>query len=338
MWYAWGAVTPAIVAFTRRLPLADRHRAGHALAHVGAGLAAIFVTLLAVTAVRSVVTPAAQGGLPFWTVVSLQYRRVFAAFLFVYAAIVGAVHAVSYYRAMQARALREAQLETMLAQARLDVLAMQLHPHFLFNTLHAISALMTKDVPAARRMIARLSDLLRASLETDPGQEVPLRDEIQFLMQYVDIQRTRFQDRLTVDVRIAPEVERVPVPCLLLQPLVENAIRHGVARRAGAERVEVTARLAGDRLELRVRDDGAGLPADGTAVREGVGLRNTRARLRQLYGDAHRFALENVAAGGAQVTIELPAVRPGGEVNAAPPAASAAVVGASARPSGSPSP
>jgi LytS/YehU family sensor histidine kinase len=181
---------------------------------------------------------------------------------------------------------------------------MQLNPHFLFNTLHAISALMHKDVEAADRMLTRLSDLLRLALDSSDTQEVPLRDELAFLERYLEIEQTRFGERLKVKMDIGPETGAALVPSLILQPLVENAIRHGIEPQALAGVVRLSACCEGDRLRLRVSDNGVGLR--GQPVTEGVGLSNTRARLQQLYGTAHQFELSNGSDGGLAVDIVMP--------------------------------
>jgi LytS/YehU family sensor histidine kinase len=224
-----------------------------------------------------------------------------------YCAILCISLALDYYRRYRERELRAYQLEARLAQAQLQVLKMQLHPHFLFNTLHAISTLMHRDVEAADRMIARLSDLLRISLETVGVQEVPLKQELELLEKYLEIEQTRFQERLGVKLEIEPETLDARVPNLILQPLVENAIRHGIIPRATPGLIEIHARRDNGTLQLEVRDNGRGLPAaeEGT-MKEGLGLSNTRARLKQLYGAEHRFSLCNNPAGGLVVSLTIP--------------------------------
>ena len=187
------------------------------------------------------------------------------------------------------------------------MLRLQLHPHFLFNTLHTISALMHKDLRAADRMLALLGDLLRDSFERVGAQEVSLKQELGFLDRYLEIERTRFRDRLTVTLSVDPETLDAEVPNLLLQPLVENAIRHGLGKRQDAGHIEIVARRNFERLDLRIRDDGPGLPEGSeTALRAGVGLANTQARLEQLYGSNHRFDLRNRPEGGLEVALEIP--------------------------------
>ncbi len=243
--------------------------------------------------------------------------------LFVYWIIVVISHAADYYQRY-----REGELRA--SQAQLQALKMQLHPHFLFNALHSISALVHSDPDAADKMIARLGDFLRLTLDSAAAQEVPLRQELEFLNCYLDIERTRFRDRLTTQIEADPQLLDCVVPNLILQPIVENAIRHGVSQRASHGHVEVRASRSGDALRLEVRDNGRGLPEgadDGRGKPGGVGLANTRARLQQLYGNSYRFELSNVPTGGAIVTLELPmhgtTSVPGAEhdptLNAAPP-------------------
>jgi LytS/YehU family sensor histidine kinase len=182
---------------------------------------------------------------------------------------------------------------------------MQLNPHFLFNTLHAISALMRKDMEAAERMIAQLSELLRYALESTDAQVVPLEQELAFLRRYLEIEQTRFGSRLEVRFDIGPSSLPAELPNLILQPLVENAIRHGIEACAKPGVIELAAWKENDRLMVTVSDNGKGLPANGER-REGVGLSNTRSRLQQLYGANHRFELTPSPGGGVKVTLSLP--------------------------------
>ena len=188
----------------------------------------------------------------------------------IYAAIVGVSHALAYYHESQERKLKAAQLETRLIEARLKTLEAELHPHFLFNTLHAISTLVHRDPESADRMISRLSDLLRITFDRAGEPKVPLKEEMEFLQKYLDIEQTRFQDRLTVHVHVDPDALDGEVPRMILQPLVENAIKHGIAGRSGGDNVQITAGREGDRLWMQVRDNGAraaGRHAQGAAHR-----------------------------------------------------------------------
>ncbi len=195
------------------------------------------------------------------------------------------------------------RLQARLSEARLDALASQLRPHFLFNTLNAISVLMHRDPRAADLMLTRLADLLRATLRTPGTREVPLRAEMELLRRYLDIMRVRFGARLAVEEAVPPGLEDVLVPPFLLQPLVENALEHGIERRSGAGRVRLAAEAVEGRLRLTVWDDGPGV---GPARQEGVGLSNTRRRLEQLYGSAGKLELSSEAGDGTRASVELP--------------------------------
>lgn len=207
-------------------------------------------------------------------------------------------------RRLRDERLRSAQLETQLAQAQLQALRMQLQPHFLFNTLNAISALALADPLQARLMIARLSDFLRLTLEERHAPQVPLARELEFLACYLGIQQVRFQDRLSTELDVADDTLTAAVPNLILQPLVENALRHGLHDKPGAGTLRVSTRRDGDRLQLRVDDDGLGLPPAGTA--EGIGLGNTRSRLHMLFGDAAQLELRALPGGGTRAEVLLP--------------------------------
>ena len=240
--------------------------------------------------------------------------------LLVYCIIVLLSHASSYYQRY-----REGELRA--SQAQLQALKMQLHPHFLFNSLHSISALIHSDPEAADRMIARLGDFLRMTLDSSAVQEVPLRQELDFLNCYLDIERIRFRDRLTTRLDVDPRTLGCRVPNLILQPIVENAIRHGIAVRSAPGHVEVRAERRGDVLRLQVRDNGPGLPTRPAPTKSegGVGLSNTHARLAQLYGTAYHFEMADAPEGGTIVTLEIPFQIPEEKPTPpAPPASSAA--------------
>jgi|SRR5579872_1701262 len=204
--------------------------------------------------------------------------------------------------------IRAARLEAQLAQARLDALKMQLQPHFLFNTLNAISALESENFEMAQRMLARLAEFMRLTLDSTEVQEATLEREIDFLSRYLEIERIRFPERLSVRMDLSPETLPARVPNLILQPIVENAVRHGIAARREAGRIEISSRRRNGSLLLRVSDTGPGLR--GEPVAEGIGLRNTRARLSQLYGNASSLTLEDAPGGGLAVTIEIPYATP----------------------------
>ncbi len=222
--------------------------------------------------------------------------------------LAGVLHVWRWYRRSREREVREAQLEGELARTRLARLEAQLQPHFLFNTLNAISSLMYSDPVRADLMLSRLSDLLRLTFERAPAPEVPLEGELEWLGWYLEIMQFRFGDRLTVRQEIAPDTRRLAVPRLVLQPLVENALTHGAARHAGPASVTIAAHREGERLYLVVSDDGPGIAGDPSRMLvSGVGLSNTVARLQVLYGTDAQIALENLAAGGLAVRLDLPA-------------------------------
>lgn len=218
-------------------------------------------------------------------------------------------YAYSNYRRYREGQLKTLQLEAQLSQAQLQALKMQLHPHFLFNTLHSISALLTKDVEAARKMISRLGDFLRMTLENSGSQEVTLQQEMEFLRCYLEIERIRFQDRLVTRMDVSPQSLEAKVPNLILQPIVENAIRHGIAPRSTPGFIEIEAKQLNGTLRIQVRDNGPGLPEHRNSdnlFKKGLGLANTETRLERLYGADHLFNLANNPAGGLIVTLEIP--------------------------------
>ena len=222
--------------------------------------------------------------------------------LLIYGAVLAAGLAREYFLREQRRTRESAHLEALLAHARLDALRMQLNPHFLFNTLHAVSALVERDPSGVRKMIARLSELLRHTLDRDGPDEIALRDELSFLERYLDIMAVRFQGKLRVSKAVDENAMNAKVPVFILQPLVENALEHGVNRATGDAQIEVGARCEGGQLVVFVRDRGPGMEM----TNEGVGLTNTRARLSALYGDAASIAMRSDPEGGAVAELRLP--------------------------------
>jgi len=223
-----------------------------------------------------------------------------------YLAFAAAFHGLDYYRLYREREVRASQLEVRLARAQLDMLKMQLHPHFLFNTLHAISTLMHRDIDAAETMIIKLSDLLRLSLDANDEHEVPMRQELDFLKRYLDIEQIRFGDRLVVDFDIAPETQGAFVPNLILQPIVENAVNHGISKIVSQGRIFLHARKRNGALQIEVGDNGPGFPEGGDSPVSRTGLANTRARLEQLYGSEGRLAFRRPEGGGLVVQMTIP--------------------------------
>ena len=245
----------------------------------------------------------------WWAAMKYNFVSVFHWNVLVYWTIVACNHALHYYRSYREHEIRTSHLEAQLAQAQLQALKMQLHPHFLFNTLHSVSALIHNNPDAADRMITRLGDFLRTTLENAGTQEITLHKEIEFINCYLEIEQIRFQDRLRVILNVEPEALDALVPNLLWQPVLENAIRHGIAASSGPGCIEIDAKRAGSRLSVSIKDNGPGIQ-DGIKVgggsNGGVGLTNTRARLKQLYGENYSFVLRNGSLGGVEVILEIP--------------------------------
>jgi signal transduction histidine kinase len=307
-WYAWAALVPGMLFLARRYPFERLRWRRAAAVHSGGVVVFVLAHAVLTVSIREVLAVPFGISLGSWW---LEFQRLFFLNfdweMMTYWAVVGLSHALDYHNEAQERALAAARLETALAEAQLQALQRQLHPHFLFNTLHTISALMHRDTEAADAMLARLSDLLRLTLDRLGVQEVSLKEELDFLEKYLEIERTRFGDRLVVDMQIEPETLDIPVPNLVLQPLVENAMRHGIATRIGGGRLQIVARRTGSRLWMMVRDNGPGLPkAKLEAFNHGVGLSNTRLRLEHLYPGDHRFEFHEPSDGGLAVTIEIP--------------------------------
>jgi signal transduction histidine kinase len=308
----WAALTPLVFRLAARFSFGRPNWMWRLPLLLGVGLA----LALGVHAAIGLVRMELLDGLPRRSEGGLLpgIRRLwFLNDFIIYLGVLAAGFAREYFRRYEARhqeALRlkaeAAALQAQLAEARLAALRMQLNPHFLFNTLHAISALVGRDPAGVRRMIARLSELLRSTLE-DSSAERTVERELAFIARYLEIMQVRFEGKLHVETIVEPAVREALVPTLILQPLVENAVRHGVARVRGAGRIEVAARRAGDRVRLSVRDSGPGWRDLGAPeAAPGIGLRNTEARLRQMYGDEQRLSLETAREGGALAVVEVP--------------------------------
>ena len=226
----------------------------------------------------------------------------------IYWVILSIILTLNYYRRFQDERLSAARLEAQLKDAKLQALRMQLHPHFLFNALHSVTALVLKNENReAVRMISRLSELLRYAFKDNDIQWITLEQELQFLEQYLEIERIRFQDRLTVVMNIEPQTLTAEVPNLILQPLVENAVRHGISKHSSAGTITLSAMRLKEELHLEVVDDAYGLPADWSTVSSnGVGIKNTRARLEQLYAGRYEFDISNITDRGTVAALKLP--------------------------------
>jgi signal transduction histidine kinase len=305
-WYGWALFSPAIFRVCRILDQHD-HRVRQIFGQIAAGAIFSLLHCCILTTGARIEAAVLETGMSWWDLWEVILVNHFHSNVFTYAAIVGIWHSVDYYHRLRERERQASELATNLAQARLRALKMQLHPHFLFNTLNGIAALNYEDPKAANQMIARLSELLRMTLDDDGAQEVPLRQELEFIRAYLELEAIRLGERLTVTFEIAPETLDAFVPNLLLQPLVENAIRHGIAPFAAPGRISICARREADTLCLQVKDSGPGIAdAEGPAENSGLGLANTRDRLSQLYGNRQSFQMNNAESGGLEVNISIP--------------------------------
>ncbi|MBC7933313.1 MAG: histidine kinase [Rubrivivax sp.] len=314
--YLWGLLSPLIFLLARRFEL-RRHLTVNLFIH------AILSAVLSFVVV-AVAAPA------FWylgypnltnnpTLGALFRNTVFSPFyihmgLMNYWMTLVVAHASHYYRGLREGETKAALLATQLAQAQLQALKMQIHPHFIFNTLNSIAALLHKDVEAADRMIVQLGDFLRMTLKRSDTRTTDFAQELEFLKCYLDIERTRFQDRLLVELDVEPQALKASVPNLILQPIVENAIRHGVARQTITGCIIIRAYKKNDRLMMQVEDNGPGLTTNGNSDKSssgGIGLSNTRARLKQFYGDDYKLEIANSKGRGVIVTLEIPATDEG---------------------------
>lgn len=312
--YIWFLLTPVVFRVSRRFSFERGQIVKSLLSHFAVGIVLSLFHLLIYSLLDSILPRFGDPDFVPQTSFLEKYKFFVIAYLHLclisYWSVITINYLFRYYLAYQERALRASQLEASLAVASLESLKSQLHPHFLFNTLNAIVVLVRKNRnDEAEDMLTGLSDLLRHSLQNIGVQEVSLRDEIYFLRTYLEIEQARFKDRLKVLFEIEPETLKASVPNLILQPLVENSIRHGVGKKPNAGFVVITATRQNGDLMMQVRDDGPGLPEDWLASGErgfGIGIANTRARLRQLYGDAQTFEIRNAEGGGATAVLKIP--------------------------------
>ncbi|MGE0353945.1 MAG: sensor histidine kinase [Gemmatimonadales bacterium] len=313
-WYMWAALTPPAIALARRVRLDIPRWPLAGAVHFGASVVFTAVHIAVVGALFYYTITRGQ----YVETLTEQYRNWVATFtvldILTYWAIVGAFYAFDYRRGLRERdlaaaqlAVRAAQAEARTREAQLTALQAELNPHFLFNSLNAVAALIRRDDrDQALGVLAGLGDLLRATLSRGEHREIPLKLELGHVRRYLEIERTRFSDRLRVEEEVAAELLDAMVPTLLLQPLVENAVRHGVARTPGPGRVMISAEHVNGDLHIMIEDSGPGFPAGDAAVPEGVGLRNTRERLYELFGGRARLVAANRREGGAVVRVVLP--------------------------------
>ena len=306
-WTACALALPLLLWLVRRHPLETRRWWRNLALYLAMGAGLVALKLAAASSIAGGLGDAEHGSL---RIVASAH---FATELVLFLAVVGVAHALRFHERDRQRALEAAELAVELSEARLTALEAQLDPHFLFNTLNGVATLMHRDADAADRMLTRLAELLRATLERTGHHEVALREELALLERYLGIAQVRFGDRLQVELDVPEAALEVLVPRFLLQPLVENALQHGIQRFAGRGKICIAARLGGGELTLVVENDGPRERGDGQA-RAGIGLANTRARLAHLYGDdVDRLTLEHVPAGGARVAVRLPLERRRGD-------------------------
>jgi two-component system, LytTR family, sensor kinase len=305
-WYVWAAYTPLVISLAKRFPLTGPRFVSHIAIHTIAAL--VMAPLASVTEyfvsgglLRLLFRITDPSALPTFagSLLSMFFTGVLTYWL-----VVGLYQSIHFYQAALERQTRAAQLETQLSHAELENLKSQLHPHFLFNSLHTIGVLMQENVDAASHLLVSLGDLLRMALERREN-EITLESELEFVGKYLEIEQTRFHDRLKVHMDVPPDLLGVYVPSLALQPLVENAIKHGISVDSAAGRLEIAAQRQNGRVCLCVRDDGPG-PASGSRLRFGVGLTNVQSRLKQLYGDESSLELTRGDGRGCEAVITIP--------------------------------
>jgi two-component system, LytTR family, sensor kinase len=299
--YLWAALAPAVAYSLKRIPL-QPIAASRLFLHVLASLIFSLVHMVLHLSLATVFMgrPTLSGGS---SSLSVQVIHSFPLGVLAYWVILGMMMATSHYERSRLEQVRTSKLQAQLAEARLRALQMQLQPHFVFNALHSLSDLVTDEPKTAVRLIARLGDFLRLTLQNSTSQWVPLKRELDFLDAYLEIERVRFGDRLKVVFQIDPQSLDAEVPSLILQPLVENAIRHGIASHIGPGLVQLASRRRGATLLLEIRDNGPGMPSNPP---EGLGLRNTHERLRQTYGSSYSLEVRNQGERGVVVSCELP--------------------------------
>ena len=304
----WAAVSPLIIALSRRYPIDQTAWIRPATLHFFAALLfSSIVTTLFITCLW--ILPSLHRGLFASTADAIQNGCVaFSWGVLIYWAVLLATTALDNYRRYRSEQLRGVHLQALLAQAQLHTLRMQLQPHFLFNTLHSLSDLVLEDAQAAVRMITKLGDFLRLTIEGPADQIISLSQELEFARSYLEIERVRFHDRLKILIMAEPETYAAQVPNFVLQPIVENAVRHGISTRIGAGRIVISAKRSANQLQITVEDDGPGPPSRGQVQDEGVGLSNVRARLRQLYGVEQSLELRGLSHGngGTIVSLNIP--------------------------------
>jgi sensor histidine kinase YesM len=302
-WLTWIVLAPGIIFVARRFPFGDGAPWKWLAQHVVLGATFSLASVMLAAAVEQVMRAASHQMI---NTLPVPFIASFATGLLIYALIAVSYQAITYHRTARDRDAVTAKLRADLAEAKLATLEGQLHPHFLFNALNSIAALMRVDPRQAETMLEQLSELLRAALKNNPMQEVPLDDALHITEQYLAIERIRFQNRLQSTIEASTAARRGKVPQLILQPLVENAVRHGIAPLESGGSVKVTAVVDADRLRMTIEDDGVGLGNASTAAGSGLGIRSVRSLLSQLYGTNQQFDMAPRRPRGTTVTIVMP--------------------------------
>jgi sensor histidine kinase YesM len=309
--YGWAVLFPFIFLFVKKFPPDRRNWRRTIIAHFFGAISFIIAHTVVYAALYEIIH-----GTFFQTEnpldrIQFLFLRNWVLDTSTYGLILGSILASDYYRRFQAEQVKSSELKAQLANSQLQALKMQLHPHFLFNTLNSISALIHEDPRAADKMVARLGDFLRLTLDNSGEQAVSLQREVEFLNRYLEIESVRFEDRLSVKIDIEPETLAASVPNLILQPIIENAIRHGISRQTEEGIIAIRARRTGENLRIEIEDNGPGLNSaikenkNGTAG-SGIGLANTRARLAYLYGENHSLNISDAEPNGVKVIMEIP--------------------------------
>ena len=303
-WYVFALLTIPLLKFVKQFPLQKKAPAARIILYF---FASIIFSMAHTTTTYLIWFKRLGFKVVFSEDFILQLISHYAFNLIIFSSVIGLYYLIEYYRIYHERELRTAELKALLSQTKLQVLKMQIQPHFLFNTLNGIAALMYEDVNKAHTMLSRLSDLLRIALESTESQEITLRKEMTFLMSYLDIQEMRFQDRLQIKLNISPETLNLLVPNMILQPFVENVFIHGFEPLGNKCKIEISAQIKDNSLILQISDNGPGLPeSENIDENNGIGISNTRKRLHQLYGEDFTIEFANNANAGMRVTMVIP--------------------------------
>jgi two-component system LytT family sensor kinase len=308
-WLPWALATPLVLRLVRKYPAAQWRRLSTWLAHLGAcaAIGVVYAGWIAVWEERLNPWALSPGPVPFAQLWLRKFNNGLLSYLILYGIILLVGSMLDSRERLARQQAETAHLNEQLSQAQLNALRRQIEPHFLFNTLNAIAGLVReKRNDAAVDMIAGLSDFLRRVVEESGRQQVPLSEELDFAQKYLDVQKVRFAERLQVSVDVPRELFPAQVPSLILQPMVENAVKHGIAKRVQGGAIRIAASHSNGRLMLRVYNDGPGLPAGWEKAHTGVGISNVRTRLQNLYGDEFELSMRNQEPGGVEVSVSVP--------------------------------